>query len=69
MDLSSLLLILIKSNITLSELLRVEVEQVAGELETSTDQFNFNTGIQRQTRHRSLHFHTRLLTATANCCA
>lgn len=39
----------IKSNVTFTKQLRGDVEQVAGELETSTDQFNFNTGVQRQT--------------------
>lgn len=39
----------IKRNVTFTKQLRGDVEQVAGELETSTDQFNFNTGVQRQT--------------------
>lgn len=54
------------SSVTFAKLLRVDVEQVAGELETSAHQFNFNTGVQRQTGHRSLHFHTGLLTAAAS---
>lgn len=55
------------SNVTFTKLLLADMEQVAGELETSAHQFNFNTGVQRQTGHRSLHFHTGLLTAAASC--
>lgn len=34
---------------TFAKELRGDVEQLAGKLETSADQFNFNSGAQRQT--------------------